>query len=178
MKFRFYLIYFAFLLENVKNSHQDKDNDEVEIEETNLIETPQEQIDKIIKSTIINTEISVHLINQIDKIPISKIDSDGKFKYIQISFNGQIYIRGSKKCRYHICNYRNFIKELKNNDLGNYKSKPIGGGRINVSKVNKTIFIYGYSNRYSRYHKMHSVTKMILQNQYKDYKISWKNQGY
>jgi hypothetical protein len=36
-----------------------------------------------------------------EKIPLVYIDPNGVFKYVQISCNGKIYIRGIKKYKYH-----------------------------------------------------------------------------
>ena len=48
----------------------------------------------------------------INAIPICYIDPEGTFKYVQISCNNKIYVRGIAKYKYHKGIYKSFIAEL------------------------------------------------------------------
>ena len=47
-----------------------------------------------------------------NEISLVKIDPDGVYKYIQVSYNGKIYLRGRANCKYHKGIYRKFKEEL------------------------------------------------------------------
>lgn len=115
--------------------------------------------------------------SKIDSIQDTLIDEDGVFKYIQIKIKSnekeKIIIRGSKDLDYHMENLERFIeKEGKGLD----KVKAIGGGRIEINKQKKTIFIYGYSKSFGLCD--HSLTQDLLSKTYKEYSITWSNEGY
>ena len=107
------------------------------------------------------------------EIPICFIEPKGVYKYVQINYNNQIYIRGIKKCKYHKGIYHNFIKEIEKP-----KTKCLGGGRIKFEPEEKNIFVYGYSNAYGRYEGQHEKTVEILKKFYPDFNITWSNEGY
>ena len=44
--------------------------------------------------------------DKLDNIPQVYIDPEGTYKYVQISFNNKIYIRGIAKYKYHKGNYK------------------------------------------------------------------------
>ena len=112
------------------------------------------------------------------EIPICFIEPKGVYKYVQINYNNQIYIRGIKKCKYHKGIYHNFIKEIEKTGIQKPKTKCLGGGRIKFEPEEKNIFVYGYSNAYGRYEGQHEKTVEILKNFYPDYNITWSNEGY
>lgn len=112
----------------------------------------------------------------IDMIPICETDSEGVFKYIQISCNNKIYIRGYASCKYHKGIYKEFQKELENHGATGFITKVLGGGRINISPTEKTIKVYGYSHAYGRC--KHQKTCDLLKEKYPDYEITWTNEGY
>ena len=116
--------------------------------------------------------------NLFNEIPESSIDENGIYKYIQIKCDGKIFIRGRKDCKYHKNIYSKFLKELKEKNLDSKLCKVLGGGRINKNKKDKKIKIYGYSNRYGRATNQHQITKEILTKFYRDYDITWTNDGY
>ena len=113
-----------------------------------------------------------------ESIPIVKIDPDGVYKYVQISYNNKIYLRGRADCKYHKGIYKKFITELKNAGKTDVKTKCLGGGRIKMDPINQTIFVYGYSNAYGRYEKQHEKSVEMLKEVYPDYKITCSNEGY
>ena len=78
-----------------------------------------------------------------NEIPLVKIDPEGVYKYVQISYNGKIYLRGRGDCKYHKGIYRKFIEELKNAGKTGIKTKCLGRGRIKTDFNKKTIFVYG-----------------------------------
>ena len=101
-----------------------------------------------------------------EKIPLVYIDPNGVFKYVQISCNGKIYIRGIKKYKYHKGIFKSFNAEIEKLNLNKkINTKCIGGGRI-----------YGYSNAYGRCE--HKLTVEMLKKVYTDYEINWTNEGY
>ena len=112
-----------------------------------------------------------------EKIPLVYIDPNGVFKYVQISCNGKIYVRGIKKYKYHKGIFKSFNAEIEKLNLNKkINTKCIGGGRINHDKENKKILVYGYSNAYGRCE--HKLTVEMLKKVYKDYEINWTNEGY
>ena len=113
-----------------------------------------------------------------ENIPIVKIDPEGTYKYIQISYDNKIYLRGRADCKYHKGIYRKFITEIKNTGKTDFKTKCLGVGRIKKKKKNKTIFVYGYSNAYGRYENQHEKSVEMLKEVYPDYKITCSNEGY
>lgn len=122
-----------------------------------------------------NTEAPID--KTINSIPICYIDPEGTFKYVQISCNKQIYVRGLIKCKYHKGIYKSFIAELAELNLAeSYPTKCIGGGRIKMSPNEKKIFVYGYSHAYGRC--KHQKTVDLLKVLYPDFSISWSNDGY
>ena len=112
------------------------------------------------------------------EIPICFIENKGVYKYVQISYNNEIYIRGKKKFKYHKGIYHNFIKEIEKTGIQKPKTKCLGGGRIKFDSNEKSIFVYGYSNAYGRYDGQHEKTVEILKKFYPDYNISQSNDGY
>ena len=68
--------------------------------------------------------------------------------------------------------------EVKDKNLDKNKCEVLGGGRINKDEMNKKIKIYGYSKRYGRADNQHQITKDILSKYYKNYEITWSNDGY
>jgi phosphohistidine phosphatase len=115
--------------------------------------------------------------DKLDNIPQVYIDPEGTYKYVQISFNNKIYIRGIAKYKYHKGNYKHFVSELNALNLNREcKTKCLGGGRIQTNPHDKTIFVYGYSNAYGRC--KHQITVNLLKEQYPTYNISWSNDGY
>ena len=113
-----------------------------------------------------------------ENIPIVKIDPEGTYKYIQISYDNKIYLRGRADCKYHKGIYRKFITEIKNTGKTDFKTKCLGGGRIKKDEKNKTIFVYGYSNAYGRYENQHEKSVEMLKEVLPDYKITCSNEGY
>ena len=113
-----------------------------------------------------------------EDIPIVKIDPEGVYKYVQISYNNKIYLRGRADCKYHKGIYKKFITELKNAGKKEVKTKCLGGGRIKTDPQKKTIFVYGYSNAYGRYENQHEKSVEMLKEIYPDYNITCSNEGY
>ena len=113
-----------------------------------------------------------------NEIPLVKIDPDGVYKYVQISYKDTIYLRGRADCKYHKGIYRKFLQELKNAGKTGVVTKCLGGGRIKTDLKNKTIFVYGYSNAYGRYEGQHEKSVEMLKKSFPDYKITWSNDGY
>ena len=124
-----------------------------------------------VKSNSINTP-------SFDSLSEVFIDEDGIYKYIQIKCDEKIFIRGRKDCKYHKNIYSKFLIEVKNKNLDKNKCEVLGGGRIDKDEMNKKIKIYGYSKRYGRVTNQHQVTKDILSKYYKNYEITWSNDGY
>ena len=58
-----------------------------------------------------------------EAIPTVKIDPEGVYKYVQISYNNKIYLRGRADCKYHKGIYKKFITELKNAGKSQHQNK-------------------------------------------------------
>lgn len=116
--------------------------------------------------------------NLLDKIDNVYIDDDGIFKYIQIYLKSgnqeKVIVRGYADLDLHMNIFKRFQdKENKQNKI---EAKAIGGGRIDINKENKTIFVYGYSKSYGICD--HNSTCDLLIEKYNDYEITWSNDGY
>ena len=119
----------------------------------------------------------IKLNSNFHSIPQLKIDEKDKFKYIQILCNNtKIFIWGSKKFKFHKNIYESFKKQLNSHYIPIDLCKVLGGGRISFDKKNKKILVYGYSNRYGRC--KHEKTVKILKKYYKNYNITFSNEGY
>jgi phosphohistidine phosphatase len=79
-------------------------------------------------------------------IPNVEIDSEGRFKYIQIRLRlgeeEKYVVRGNKRGEYHADILDEFEKSLKNKEI---RVDCVGGGRIYHEPVKTDIFVYGYS---------------------------------
>ena len=114
-----------------------------------------------------------------EKIPLVKIDPEGVYKYVQISYNNKIYLRGRADCKFHKGIYKKFKTELKNAGKTDFNNaKCLGGGRIKTEPEKKTIFVYGFSNAYGRYENQHEKSVEMLKEVFPDYKITCSNEGY
>jgi phosphohistidine phosphatase len=110
-------------------------------------------------------------------IPQIKIDEKDKFKYIQILCNKTNYfIWGSKKFKFHKNIYDSFKNQLKSHYIPENLCEVLGGGRISFDKKQKKILVYGYSNKFGRCE--HEKTVKILKKYYKNYNITFSNEGY
>jgi phosphohistidine phosphatase len=121
----------------------------------------------------------------LDRIQNCIIDSHGIFKYIQIQVKeindaslSKYVVRGYLKHKFHADNFDDFSKEIENSkDLHKLvEYECVGGGRININKDDKTIFVYGYSQSYGQCN--HQISCDILKQYYPDYTITWSNEGY
>ena len=96
------------------------------------------------------------------------IDQDGTFKYVQIELtpipasnpNAKpfIVVRGHLACEFHADTFAKFRDtEL---DTNKWEAECPGGGRIEISKENKTIKIYGYSTHFGQ--ADHQLTQDLI----------------
>ncbi|KAJ8947070.1 hypothetical protein NQ318_019965 [Aromia moschata] len=60
--------------------------------------------------------------------------------------------------------------------IRDWRSKVLGGGRINHDAAAKSIKVYGYSQGYGK--ADHQVAVDVLKKQYTDYDISFSDEGY
>lgn len=56
------------------------------------------------------------------------------------------------------------------------KYECVGGGRIEVEQHNKKIKIFGYSQGFGR--ADHEMSCDLVRKKYKDYEVTWSNDGY
>jgi hypothetical protein len=118
-------------------------------------------------------------------VPECIIDEVGTFKYIQIQIinksdknDTKIVIRGTQQFSYHKEIFRHFLngilegpKEL----YENYDFEPIGGGRI--QRTHSDITVYGYSTSYGQCD--HKLTCDIIKKYVPDFiKIEYSFGGY
>jgi phosphohistidine phosphatase len=119
---------------------------------------------------------------QIMKMPHVSID-EGKHKYVLISAvapnstsTRQHFVVSKRGASYHRNAAEPFVEAL---ERCGYKSIDIqGGGRIALDSKNKTISVYGYSYGFGL--ADHALSKsIILQDpRFKDYEVTWSNEGY
>ena len=89
------------------------------------------------------------------------LDERGTFKYVQVKADlgdkqtQRILVRGYNHCEFHADVLERAETELKK-IAPQAELLPLGGGRIRISKEDKTIFIYGYSQAFGR--PDHSLT--------------------
>nr|CAH7722667.1 unnamed protein product [Callosobruchus chinensis] len=71
----------------------------------------------------------------------------------------------------------NELQDLKESKaIRDWRSKVLGGGRINHDAESKTLKVYGYSQGYGK--ADHQLTVDILKQVYPDYNISFSDEGY
>ena len=113
------------------------------------------------------------------KLPHVEI-ARGKHKYVLIraEFDGHTeYIVTSKQgAHYHRNAAEPMVHKLQ--EAGYYDIDVVGGGRIDYDPAAKKIFIYGYSYGFGR--ADHSISQQVVQEdeRYKDYEVTWSNDGY
>lgn len=117
------------------------------------------------------------------------IDPSGVFKYILIKLtvpnsDGKLeeknIVRGYASCPYHADINDKVTEELQtlkvSKAIRDWRSKVLGGGRIEHDSVSKALKVYGYSQGYGK--ADHSVTVDVLKTKYPDYVVSWTDDGY
>lgn len=117
------------------------------------------------------------------------IDSSGVFKYILLKvtipnqegqFEDKLIVRGYGECPYHADINDKVTEELQklksSKILSDWRSKVLGGGRINHDPETKSIKVYGYSQGYGK--ADHQLSVSILKKKYLDYIISFSDEGY
>ncbi|KAJ8985584.1 hypothetical protein NQ317_015075 [Molorchus minor] len=69
------------------------------------------------------------------------------------------------------------LQDLKaSNTIRDWRSKVLGGGRINHDAAAKSIKVYGYSQGYGK--ADHRVAVDVLKMQYPGYDVSYSDEGY
>uniref|UniRef100_A0A7E4ZSE8 Janus/Ocnus n=1 Tax=Panagrellus redivivus TaxID=6233 RepID=A0A7E4ZSE8_PANRE len=115
---------------------------------------------------------------RLDEIADVELDGVGKFKYIQILVkdkvrgDSKLVIRGYAHCAYHA----DILDEVKSSSPSGFTFTCPGGGRIDLSHEDKTIFIFGYSQAYGQPDHRKSVD--IVKKYYPDYEVTYSNEGY
>lgn len=113
---------------------------------------------------------------KVDPVQIAK----GAHKYvlIQAEQNGktEYFVTSKRGAHYHRNAAEPLIYELE--QAGYYDIEVTGGGRIDLDENYKKISIFGYS--YSFGQANHQISKeVILEDpRYKDYDVTWSNEGY
>ncbi|XP_023311894.1 14 kDa phosphohistidine phosphatase-like [Anoplophora glabripennis] len=131
-------------------------------------------------------KMSSTLIPQVKDVDI---DPSGVFKYILIKVtspnsDGQLedklIVRGYAECPYHSDINDKVTGELQqlkaSKAIRDWRSKVLGGGRINHDAEAKDIKVYGYSQGYGK--ADHQLTVDILKKQYPDYNVGFSDEGY
>uniref|UniRef100_A0A915Q0G3 Sex-regulated protein janus-B n=1 Tax=Setaria digitata TaxID=48799 RepID=A0A915Q0G3_9BILA len=114
----------------------------------------------------------------LENIPDVDIDPEGLFKYVMIKVTAKLtgeeklVIRGYKHCKWH----KNIFKQTEKEVGSSFSLKCVGGGRINHEPQKKSLFVYGYSQRYGQ--AKHEKTVSILRTKYPEYKITCSYYGY
>ncbi|VDM08263.1 unnamed protein product [Wuchereria bancrofti] len=84
----------------------------------------------------------------------------------------KMIIRGYKHCQWH----KNIFKQTEKEIGTSFSLKCVGGGRIMHEPQKKSLFVYGYSQRYGP--AKHEQTVNLLQKKYPEYKITYSYEGY
>ncbi|VIO97892.1 Uncharacterized protein BM_BM17737 [Brugia malayi] len=111
-------------------------------------------------------------------VPDVDIDPEGVFKYIMIKVTAKqtseekMIVRGYKHCKWH----KNIFKQTEKEIGASFSLKCVGGGRIMHEPQKKSLFVYGYSQRYGP--AKHEQTVNLLQKKYPEYKITYSYEGY
>lgn len=104
--------------------------------------------------------------------PETVIDADGVFKYIVISCDGKLYVRG-KDLEYHVDILDHFAPSIGRPGT----TECVGGGRMRVSAAEKHVLVYGYSRGFGR--ADHSLTAAALRRHLgPEWEIETSDEGY
>ncbi|XP_022900029.1 14 kDa phosphohistidine phosphatase-like [Onthophagus taurus] len=122
-------------------------------------------------------------------IPDVSIDPEGVFKYILIKLTVQKsdgnsetkeIVRGYAECPYHSDindKVTDQLQKLKvDGSIKEWKSKVLGGGRIDHNAAGKSIKVYGYSQGYGK--ADHEVAVGLIKKVYPNYDVTWSDEGY
>jgi len=118
-------------------------------------------------------------LGKMDEVANVDIDS-GTFKYVLIevtdrSTNQRKYIvRGYARAGFHGDIVDEVEPQIRAKKLA---VDCVGGGRIKHNPLEKTIFVYGYSQGFGK--ADHTIACQLLKDHFKDYKsIKWSDEGY
>ncbi|XP_050497908.1 14 kDa phosphohistidine phosphatase-like [Diabrotica virgifera virgifera] len=117
------------------------------------------------------------------------IDASGVFKYILIKLSSaasdgklvdKLIVRGYAECPFHADindQVTSDLQKLKSSKvIQDWRTKVLGGGRIQHDPEDKKILVYGYSQGYGK--ADHQLTVDILKTAYPDYSITYSDEGY
>ena len=101
-----------------------------------------------------------------------------KYVLIQAEQNGktEYFVTSKRGAHYHRNAAEPLIYELE--EAGYYDIEVTGGGRINLDETYKTISIFGYSYGFGLANHQISSEVILSDPRYKDYKVTWSNEGY
>jgi len=115
------------------------------------------------------------------RIPNVEI-AEGAHKYVLISAifprlnERQYFVVSKRNAAYHRNAAEPFVEKL---ERSGYKSISIlGGGRIDLNTATRSVSIYGYSYGFGL--ADHAISKSVVEKdpKFKDYEITWSNEGY
>lgn len=105
---------------------------------------------------------------------------EGAHKYVQITAarNGieQTFVVSRRNAAYHRNAAEPFIEKLRRS--GYYDIEVTGGGRVAFDEDQKEISIYGYSYGFGKADHERSAEIVRQDERYKDYHVSWSDEGY
>lgn len=109
------------------------------------------------------------------------IDKNGKFKYILIKVHDpsastrefKHIVRGYQRANYHADIFDEVSPEIEGKGMD---CECVGGGRIEHDPNKQKLHIYGYSQGFGR--ADHEITYSLLGRKYKNYNITFANEGY
>lgn len=115
------------------------------------------------------------------RIPNVSIDN-GTHKYVLISAvlpsggERQHFVVSRRGAEYHRNAAEPFVESLE--ETGYSSIRILGGGRIACDEAQKSMRIYGYSYGFGL--ADHAMSKAVVENdgRYKDFEITWSNEGY
>jgi phosphohistidine phosphatase len=86
------------------------------------------------------------------------------------------FVTSKRGAHYHVNAAEPVIERLETSGYSNIRV--LGGGRIFLDDETKKISIFGYSYGFGR--ADHQISQMIIEadNRYKNYDVSWSNDGY
>jgi phosphohistidine phosphatase len=108
--------------------------------------------------------------------------ADGRHKYVLIeakepdSDEPQYFVTSRKGAHYHRNAAEPLIHKLETSGYRDIEVK--GGGRIMLSKENKEVSIFGFSYTFGQADHELSRKVVLSDDRYKDFDVTWSNDGY
>jgi phosphohistidine phosphatase len=127
-------------------------------------------------------EIQVHSNNSSSRIIPNVSVDEGRHKYVLVSAlaphanERQHFVVSKRGAAYHRNAAEPFVDAL---ERSGYRSIDImGGGRIDLDCTKKSIHVYGYSYGFGLADHALSKSVLLQDPRFRDYDVTWSNEGY